>query len=243
MEEKKSDTNFIKEVAEKVSLLKEELRIADTEILIQKTKLDILATDDIGRINIIEISQTEDEALIFKALDHYDWILHHMETLKKKYQSFNIDYTLAPEIILVSKSFSPDFQRRISYLNRAKIHLYQYSYKDENFEGLKFESVKFKSNKAPVDQTDYKTPEQIINTIKINEVKEKCKKCLLYIRQFKEDISIDTSKSIIQFNDSKGYFAAIYPFDNFFWINFNPDYWSGEKIDKDTELNFNKFID
>jgi len=236
-------SNFIKEIAQSINLLNEELKVIDVEILIQKTKLDILAIDNIGKLIVIEIAEKEDDALIFKALDHFDWVLHNVEALNKKYQSFNIDYTTAPEIILISDVFSEDFQRRVSYLSKAKVHLYQYVYKKNNPPVLEFTPIKFEVKKTDTgDLRDNKTPEQIINLIKIEKVKDKCRKCLVFIKQLKENIKVDTSKGVIQFNDEGGNFAGIYPHGRFFWINFNPDYWCGKKIDEVTNLDLDNII-
>ncbi len=236
--------DFVKIVSQNIYLIEEGLKVIDTGILIQKSKLDILAIDEIGRLFVIELVKDGDETLIFEALDHFDWVFHNMDILQKKYRNYIIDPTLSPEIIFIADMFSSDFKRRISYLSKTKIRLYEYSQETESREKngpfLKFKPVKFQ--KFLPEEKEAKTVDQIIKKISTEILQEKCRKCIMYITRLKQNIEIDTTKGIIQFNDNNEYFAGIYPFEDFFWINFNPDYWEGKKVDKNTKLDFVKLI-
>lgn len=230
---------FLKKIEKNIYLVDRELQVIDKEILIRKSKLDILALDNIGKLILIEVDTSNPETLIFKALDHFDWILHNMPILQNKYKSYSIDSTVAPEIIFLSKEFSENFQRRISYVNKAKVHLYQL--KTTNNDKIEICPVEFSSVISPITEEE-KTPEQIITVINSEDVREKCRKCIGFINSLKDNLDLNTKKGIIQFNYQGSYFAAIYPFESFFWVNFNPDYWSGKKIDKYTKLDFNTII-
>ena len=226
---------ILNEIMDNLHQFNGELEIIDSSVLIRKTSLDFLCVDSSGRLVLIECGIQENDTLIFKAIDHYDWILSNMDILKKKYVSGNIDYTLAPEVIIVSQKFSDVFLSRVAYLNKVKIYLYTYVW-DKESESMKITPLIFKVEQKKAEQS-FKSPQQIMHTIKNSEVKNKCRKYIEQIEKLKDNLKIDTSECIIKFLHNGKYFAGIYPFENFFWINFNPEYWQAVKVNENSEIN------
>ncbi|MCX5657879.1 MAG: endonuclease NucS, partial [Candidatus Omnitrophica bacterium] len=68
-----------------ITNLERGLRIIDRELIITKQTLDILAVDILGQLTIIELEPEENEAVILRALEHFDWIMHNINSVVHKY--------------------------------------------------------------------------------------------------------------------------------------------------------------
>lgn len=235
----KDKSKLLKKIEENIHLFNRKMNIIDKGLLIRKSQLDMLALDNFGKLILIEVERTKPDNLISKALEHLNWILHNMRQLQNKYRSYNVDCTVIPEIILMSERIPEDIQRRVAYIKKCEFHLFEF---DDLEEGdIRIEPLQFNSRASEMEKDDM-TMEEIIAGINSEKVKKKCRLCVDFINSLKNNLELSTEKGIIQFNHEGSYFAAIYPFENFFWINLNPEYWSGRKISENTNLSFNSII-
>lgn len=228
-----------KEIINTVGNIELGLKVIDTNLLIEDQVLDILAVDMVGRITMIELDMERKDILLLEALDHFEWVFNNMESLGRKYQKENIDYTLAPRIILIAPDFTQVFIKRISFITKAKINLYQYHYQEKDgIKKLLFKPVGFTQDVNRLMEMNRKSLEDYLNLIKNQEMKKLCQQAIGVFKNFSKNFKIDTSRGYIAFLFNHKELGGIYPQTDSFWINFYTDKWRGIKINKKSEFIF-----
>ncbi len=228
-----------KEIIDAVNNIELGLKVMDTNLLIEDQVLDILAVDVVGRVTIIELDMERKDILLLEALDHFEWVFNNMESLGRKYQKENIDYTLAPRIILIAPDFTPHFIKRISFITKVKINLYQYHYQEKD--GIKkilFKPVGFIQDVNKLMEINKKSLEDYLNLIKNQEMKRLCHQAISIFKNFFKNFKIDTSRGYIAFLFNHKELGGVYPQTDSFWINFYTDKWRGVKISNKSEFIF-----
>jgi hypothetical protein len=216
-----------------VSDLERGLRVLDSQLIISRFPLDILALDLLGELVIIEFELEEDERIILRALEHFDWILNNINALNHKYNKEKIDITLAPRIILISKCFSENFLRKLAYVNTTKIDIYEYELdREDGLIKLKFRPQVFPLLGSKVIEINKPRLEDLVNYIRPIPLRQSCQRMIKEARNLNKDIVLDTASGYIELKRNGTSLVRIYPQPNFFWVNFNPKgRWEGIKIE------------
>ena len=125
-----SNSDIVELLAQGLSALERGLQAVKRDVPTPAGNIDILAVDMVGRIVIVEVCDSRSEDILFRAIDHFDWALSEMSALKQKLESYNIDPTLAPRILILAPSFTEKFVKRASYLNPNFIDIYEFQIKE-----------------------------------------------------------------------------------------------------------------
>jgi hypothetical protein len=201
-------------------------------------RIDILAMDMVGRIVIVEVGKGEEEELLFRAIDHFDWALANMRDLEEKYKIEDIDPTLAPRIVILAPSYSEKFIKRASYLNPTFIDIYEYQLQESlGIKRVYFRPLSFINRKKWVLDIRTKSVEDHIEYLQDEELRGLLKELILEIQSWRSDYLIDTSKGYVGFRDKKDQLVlGIYVLKNGFWINLNRRRWEGKFIKNKMDL-------
>jgi len=235
----------IKDILELEQLIIKELANMDErlEIIDRHTKLkgpqeiDLLAIDGRRRLLLIEILKDNEELLLSKALDHFDWIISNNEIVSKIFLEEKIDLSLTPRIIMLASRFSEAFKRRMLYLKPMEIHLYEYQcIETDSAKRLLFERIEVDSNESEVAPLPKgkKSEEEHIRSITDEAVRTICRRAKDEILKLSDKVKIDTSLGYIQFKIGKNELASIYTTKNSFWLDAGGSKWNGVKV-KDEE--------
>jgi len=225
-------------LVEGIANLERGLRVLDHNLIITKEPLDILAVDLLGELVIIELELEENETVILRALEHFDWIINNVNSIIHKYNKEKIDITLTPRIILISRGFSDDFLRKLTYVNTTKIALYEYELKDE--EGIT--KLRFRPHVFALAQNktiDINMPrfEDLINLIRIVALRQFCHRIIKETRGLNKDVNMDTSSGYIDIKKNESSLMRIYPHPDFFWLSLNPrGKWQGIKVEDERKF-------
>ncbi len=229
---------IIELLVEGISNLERGLCVLDRNLIITKQPLDVLAVDLVGELVIIEVETEETEAVILRALEHFDWILNNVNSIVHKYNRDKLDVTLAPRIIIVSRSFSEDFLRKLTYVNTTRIDLYEFEMKDEEgITKLRFIPHAFALAENRTIEINKPRIEDLVNFIKVGFLRQFCHRIIKEMRVLNKDVLIDTSSGYIDIRRNENSLARIYPQPNFFWIGFNPrGKWQGIKVEEEAQF-------
>ncbi len=226
-------------IIKELSNIDERLEIIDRQTKLKGTQeIDLLAIDGRRRLVLIEILKDNEEFLLSKALDHFDWISSNTEVVTKMFLEEKIDLSLTPRIIMLASRFSEGFKRRILYLKPMEIRLYEYQcIETDGVKKLFFEKIESDSiekEKAPMPK-GRKSLEEHIRSITDEAVRVICRRAKDEILKLSDRIEIDTSLGYIQFNIGKNELASIYTIKNFFWLDAGGSKWNGARVkDEDT---------
>ncbi len=217
-----------------ITNLERGLRIIDRGLIITKQTLDILAVDMLGQLTIIEMEYEENEAVILRALEHFDWIMHNINSVAHKYNKENIDITIAPRIMLISTRFSEDFTRKLTYVNTADIELYEYELNSEDgIKKLRFRPRVFSLSEHKTIEINKPRLEDLIDSIKVAQLKQLCRRVIKDCLDSLKDALIDTSTGYIEIRKQNKRLLGIYPQPTFFWVSFSSSgRWDGIKIEE-----------
>lgn len=200
--------------------------------------IDIIARDMIGRLVIIEIGTEYEDALLFNAIDHFDWAINHIENLVKYYEAEGLDPTLAPRIVLLAPSYSEKFIRRASYLSPTFVDIYEYQVRETaGIRKVYFRAFSFLHEKKWVVDLHAKSIDDHLKYIEDKELRNLAKNFIAELQALRNDLILDTSRGYILLTtkDSRQR-IAIYTLKNSFWINFNNIRWEGVLIKKGTDI-------
>ncbi|MCM8783281.1 MAG: hypothetical protein NC818_00675 [Candidatus Omnitrophica bacterium] len=219
---------------EGIANLERGLRVLDRNLILTKRPLDILAVDLLGELVIIELEVGDDETVILRALEHFDWILNNINSIVQKYNKDKIDITLAPRIIIVGGNFGEDFIRKLSYVNTTKIELYEYELKNED--GISHLILRPYALSVSVQKNiEISKPrfEDLINSIKILSLRQLCHRIIRELRNINIDATVDTSRGFIEMQEKGKILLRVYPQTDFFWVSFSSHgRWQGIKVDE-----------
>lgn len=121
------------------------LTLIDTQVNTYRGPLDILAADNEGCLVVIELKVREDDDMLFQAMDYYDWVQENIDTVNRMYKNIHptveVNYKIAPRLMLIAPSFPSSLKRRAKYLS-IDIDLYIYRFIEIGGKrGLLFEQV------------------------------------------------------------------------------------------------------
>jgi hypothetical protein len=215
-------------------LIEEGLKFIDNQIVAGRGPLDILAVDNGGSLVVMELKVVESDDMLVQALDYYDWTLEHIDSVKRMYPRFNVDYEQSPRLILVAPSFSQTLLRRAVYLTISPELFTFKCLETEGKRGLLLEAVNLPppplpppSPKSKQDFIDYVTAATVRDLLKI-ACDELCD-----LSGDVGDVEQYTTQTYIGYRiKGKKVFAILYPRRSAFWIETNDEEgdWKGYKI-------------
>lgn len=233
-----SGSDIIELLAQGLGSLERGLQAVKKNIPTPAGNIDILAVDMVGRIVIVEVCDTRDEDILFRAIDHFDWALSEMHNLKGKLESYNIDPTLAPRILILAPSYTEKFVKRASYLNPNFIDIYEFQIKESmGTKKIYFRPFSFVNHKRWVLDLKTKSLDDHFNYLENEELKENLKNFLVELQSLRHDLQVDTSCGYIRIRDKSDCFVlGIYMLKNCFWINASSRKWKGQLVKKKEDL-------
>src|SRR3990172_3974597 len=108
-----------------VDLLEDGLRYIGHQRLTESGRLDVLLVDSGRSLVLAELKVIEDDAMLLQAIDYYDYVSSHLETLARLYSGFSIDPTQPVRLFLVAPSFSQALIVRCKWID-VPISLFEY---------------------------------------------------------------------------------------------------------------------
>lgn len=88
--------------------------------------IDLLAVDSAGQLCIIDVGTATDEALLLRAMSHFDWAVRNMLHLGRLYRAHGVNFALHPRLVLISPDFSTAVRRAARHFNGGHIDLLRY---------------------------------------------------------------------------------------------------------------------
>jgi hypothetical protein len=69
--------------------------------------IDLLAVDGLSQITIIDVDTSANDAMLLRAVCHFDWLLRNMPIVRRMYRGNVINFSAHPRIVLVAPQFPP----------------------------------------------------------------------------------------------------------------------------------------
>ena len=88
--------------------------------------IGLLGLDPRGRFVLIETKVGPDERLLDRMIDHYDWFTANLALFRRLFEREEPSGKLPPRGILIGPGFDPAVVRRIAYLGRLPLDLFEY---------------------------------------------------------------------------------------------------------------------
>jgi len=215
-------------------LIEEGLKFIDNQIVAGRGPLDILAVDNGGSLVVMELKVVESDDMLVQALDYYDWTLEHIDSVKRMYPRFNVDYEQSPRLILVAPSFSQTLLRRAVYLTMSP-ELFTFKCLEvDGDRGLVFDPLSLPP--PPLPPLGPKPPQWFIDYITNSGAKALMMRARDELQalcgEFK-DIEESATQYYIGYKiKGKRIFATLSSTRNYFWLNTQDKdgEWKGFKI-------------
>lgn len=105
------------------------LRFVDSQRKAGRGPLDLLLVDSNNTLIVAELKIVEDEEMLMQAIDYFDYVNTHLESLARIHREFNIDPKQTPRLMLIAPSFSQKLINRCKWISEdVRIDLYIYQY-------------------------------------------------------------------------------------------------------------------
>lgn len=88
--------------------------------------IDLLAVDSAGQLCIVDVGAATDEALLLRAMGHFDWAVRNLLHLGRLYRAHGVNFALHPRLVLISPDFSIAVRRAARHFNGGHIDLLRY---------------------------------------------------------------------------------------------------------------------
>lgn len=223
-----SGAGISKLVIEGIVNLDRGLRIVGENVDFAEIKIALLGIDTVGRLVILEASDREEDSILVRIIDDFDWVFNHTEEIRKRFSDFDIDISLSPRVIVVLPQFSQELLKRITYLGYIDLQLYTYRIVNHTVpQNVVFELASFSSRRKFVKGLEEKTVEDLLNYIENAAVKNICQKVLDEARRLLPQANLVTSGGYISIQLKGKESIGIYPHRNFFWFNVSRNVWQG----------------
>lgn len=119
-------------VRQHVDLLEEGLGYVGHQRFTESGRLDVLFVDSGHSFVVAELKVVEDDAMLFQAIDYYDYVSLHLEAFARLYGASSIDPTQPVRLFLVAPSFSQSLITRCKWID---IPISLFTYKCIRLEG------------------------------------------------------------------------------------------------------------
>jgi hypothetical protein len=119
-------------VRQNVDQLEEGLRYVSRQTFTESGRLDVLLVDSGHSLIVAELKIIEDDAMLFQAIDYYDYVSVHLEAFARLYNSFPIDATQSVRLFLIAPTFSQTLIARCKWID---IPISLFTYKCIRLEG------------------------------------------------------------------------------------------------------------
>lgn len=213
------------------------LRILGKELDFSGVKIPLLGLDSVGRLVVLEVADKEEQTILFRIIDDFDWVFTHTEEISKRFNAHDIDISLSPRVILVLPQFSQDLLKRITYLGYIDLQIYTYRIINHTVpQNVTFELVSFSSQRRFTKGLEEKSVDELLNYIENPSVKIFCQKVLEEIKRLFPQCSIVSSVGYISVQANDKEFFGIYPHRNFFWFNISKKIWKGIYVNNPAQL-------
>jgi len=226
------EAEFESILTENPNIIEEGLRIIDTQVITNRGRLDILGLDSGSVLVVIELKIGESDEMLWQALDYYDWVFRNIDSIKRMYPNYEIDYSQGPRLMLIAPSFSDTIKRRAIYLEPSG-ELLEYKYLQAgDKEGILFSPVSLPTGPPDDVPPDRPPIETLVNYITNEQSREICKNVIEQIRSIGNNIQVLSRKYHIPFYVSGSRFAALSPWREYFWIDtYINEEWKAAKIE------------
>ncbi|MEM3797445.1 MAG: hypothetical protein QXY74_03275 [Candidatus Bathyarchaeia archaeon] len=104
--------------------------------------MDILCHDSNGQLVIVQLSVQEDDVMLLRGLQSFDFVDKFKAFLKATYNKHKIDDKEKPRLILIAPSFSDAVKRAVESMKGIRIDLYEWEYlKLGDHKGLRLQPI------------------------------------------------------------------------------------------------------
>ncbi|HEX8000880.1 MAG TPA: hypothetical protein VF528_21035 [Pyrinomonadaceae bacterium] len=112
-------------VRQHVDKIEDGLRYVGHQRITDSGRLDVLFVDSGQSLVLAELKVVEDDAMLFQAIDYYDYVSSNLEAFARLYNTFSIDPTQPARLFLVAPSFSQSLINRCKWID-IPISLFSY---------------------------------------------------------------------------------------------------------------------
>lgn len=110
-----------------MAVIEEGLRAIDTSIPCHPHgSIDLLAVDGSSHLAAIDVDTSADDALLLRAVCHFDWLVRNVPILRRMFRGHVIDFSSDPRLFLVAPDFSPSLRCAAGWIARPRIICLRY---------------------------------------------------------------------------------------------------------------------
>jgi len=234
-----SETQLEDLVRTGTDLIEEGLKYVDHQKHTAKGRLDVLLVDSGQALVVAELKIIEDDAMLFQALDYFDYVSNNVEAFARLYVSSGIDPKQQLRLFLIAPSFSQTLINRCKWID-ANISLFIYkAIKFEDSEDIVpvFSEIEIPGPPEPIEEKY--TIEGRLAYITDSEIRRIAEEFLKELPQWKKDkILIEPIKYSISIKVANRVFMYLSPRRNAFVIEtYNPEgKWTGFPVNSKEDL-------
>lgn len=189
------------------------LTLIDTQVNTYRGPLDILAADNEGCLVVMELKVREDDDMLFQAMNYYDWVQEHIDTVNRMYKNIHstveVNYKRPPRLMLIAPSFPSSLKRRAKYLNiDIDLHIYRFI-EIGGKTGLLFEQVDIPPLRVVPPSPP--TISDLMNRPQNDEHKTLIKKLDEAIKEFADDMEPYPTTEYIGYKVRGSWVVSIHP--------------------------------
>src|SRR5215831_10419842 len=112
---------------ENAPAIEEGLRVIDRDIPCDPVgSIELLALDWTNKPALIEVEDHSGDALLFRGIEHFDWIVRNMANVRRMYSGYAVNFNFPPRIFLVAPDFSPSLRCVARHIAATQIQCLRY---------------------------------------------------------------------------------------------------------------------
>jgi hypothetical protein len=105
-------------------------------------EIDVLGMSRTGQLTIIDAETAPNDALLLRAMGHFDWVVRNMPNLRRMYREHAVNFSLPPRLVLLAPQFSLLLQSAAHQITTPQIQWIRYHAVDAaGGAGILFEPV------------------------------------------------------------------------------------------------------
>jgi hypothetical protein len=109
------------------AILEEGVRTLDLNVACDPCgPIDLLAADGANHLVAIDLDDSPSDAVLLRAVAHFDWLVRNVSILRRMYRGHVIDFSSDPRLFLVAPDYSPLLRCAARGIARPQIICFRY---------------------------------------------------------------------------------------------------------------------
>ena len=207
-------------VRQKPDLIEEGLRFVAQQVFTDMGRLDVLLADSDDAFVVAELKVNEDDGMLMQAIDYYDYVANHRDSLAHTYRNREIKPDKAPRLFLIAPSFSPKLLNRIKWVD-INISLFTYQCIEMNDSACEGTLLIYNEVIAPSPSVDTPPPQTMdhIDYIEDEAIRKLAVELIQKVQAWDSgNISVEPKKNFISIKVSGKGLMWLHTRKKHFWV-------------------------